>query len=63
MVVGAIVIGPAVEAMRNGGGGRETVLILAAAYDVLALSLATGLSVYKPGGRRRSRARALAASA
>jgi uncharacterized membrane protein len=55
MVVGALVIGPALEAMRHGGGGRESVLILAAAYDVLALSLATGLSVYKPGGRRRRR--------
>jgi uncharacterized membrane protein len=64
MAVGALVIGPALETMRNGGGGRETVLILAAAYDVLALSLATGLSVYKPRGRRRaSRRRPVAARA
>jgi uncharacterized membrane protein len=66
MAVGALVIGPASEAMRHGGGGRENVLILAAAYDVLALSLATGLSVYKPGGRRRGRGarrRAVAARA
>jgi uncharacterized membrane protein len=54
MAVGALVIGPALEAMRHGDGGRETVLILAAAYDVLALSLATGLSVYKPGRPRRA---------
>jgi hypothetical protein len=57
MAVGALVIGPALETMRHGGGGRENVLILAAAYDVLALSLATGLSVYKPGGRQGSRGR------
>lgn len=65
MAVGALVIGPALEAMRHGGGGRENVLILAAAYDVLALSVATGLSVYKPGGRRRraARRRAVAAGA
>jgi hypothetical protein len=30
----------------------ETPLILASAYDVLALTLATGLSVYKPRRRR-----------
>jgi uncharacterized membrane protein len=64
MAVGALVIGPASEAMRNGSDGQETVLIVAAAYDVLALSLATGLSVYKPGGRRRAaRRRAVAARA
>ena len=50
--------------MRSGAGGRENVLILAAAYDVIALSLATGLSVYKPRGRRRAaRRRAVAAGA
>jgi hypothetical protein len=52
ILVGAFVIGPSTEAMIDGEGGRETVLIVAAAYDVLALSLATGLSVYKP--RRRA---------
>jgi uncharacterized membrane protein len=53
ILVGAFVIGPSEAAMTDGEGGRETVLIVAAAYDVLALSLATGLSVYKP--RRRAR--------
>jgi hypothetical protein len=48
ILVGAFVIGPSEAAMADGEGGRETVLIVAAAYDVLALSLATGLSVYKP---------------
>jgi len=53
IVVGALVIGPATAAMRAGDGGRETVLIAAAAYDVVVLALATGLSVFKPGGRLR----------
>jgi uncharacterized membrane protein len=48
ILVGAFVIGPSGATMREGGGGAELVLILASAYDVLALSLATGLSVYKP---------------
>jgi uncharacterized membrane protein len=52
ILVGAFVIGPSEAAMTDGEGGRETVLIVAAAYDVLALGLATGLSVYKP--RRRA---------
>ena len=48
ILVGALVLGPATEAMQTGEGGRETVLIAGAAYDVLALALATGLSVFKP---------------
>ena len=39
--------------MTDGDGGRETVLIVAALYDVVALSLAVGLSVYKPRARLR----------
>lgn len=54
ILVGALVIGPATAAMREGRGGAEAVLVLASAYDVLALTLATGLSVYKPGRRRRA---------
>ena len=57
ILVGAFVLGPAVEAMQTGAGGRETTLILGSGYDVLALSLAVGLSVFRPrlrpGGRRR----------
>jgi hypothetical protein len=53
ILVGALVIGPSEAAMLDGSGGRELVLILASGYDVLALCLATGLSVYKP--RRRTR--------
>ena len=52
IVVGAFVIGPATEAMTDGRDGSEAVLVLASAYDVIALCPATGLSVYKPGRAR-----------
>jgi hypothetical protein len=52
IVVGALVIGPATAAMADGSGGREAVLIAASAYDVVALSVATALSVFKPRRRR-----------
>jgi len=48
MAVGGVVINPALAITLAGGDGT-TRLIAAAAYDVLALSLATGLSVFKPG--------------
>jgi hypothetical protein len=48
MVVGALVIGPS-----EGRPGREGLIVAGAAYDVVALTLATGLSVFRPGGRRR----------
>jgi uncharacterized membrane protein len=50
MLVGALVIGPS-----GGRDDREALLIAAGAYDVLALCLATGLSVFKPGRRRVGR--------
>ena len=53
ILVGAFVLGPGTEAMRSGQGGAEARLIAGAAYDVTALTLATGLSVFKPRGRRR----------
>jgi hypothetical protein len=34
--------------LRAGDGGGEWVLVAASAWDVLALSIAVGLSVYKP---------------
>ena len=49
MVVGGVVIGPALEAMLHGRGDTTARLIGAAAYGVLALALATALSVFKPG--------------
>ena len=55
ILVGALVIGPGTEAMRTGDGGAEARLIAGAAYDVVALTLATGLSVFKPRRRRRVR--------
>jgi Predicted integral membrane protein (DUF2269) len=63
ILVGAFVIGPATESMRSGDGNAEAVLIAAAAWDVLALTVATALSVFKPGGRRRQRAKGTAAEA
>jgi hypothetical protein len=56
ILVGALVLGPGTEAMRSGGGGAEARLIAGTGYDVVALTLATGLSVFKPGRRRRPRA-------
>jgi uncharacterized membrane protein len=58
ILVGAFVIGPGTETMRSGAGGAETRLIAASAYDVIVLSLATALSVFRPrfrGARRRDR--------
>jgi Predicted integral membrane protein (DUF2269) len=48
LLVGSFVIGPTNPAARSGDGDAQLILILASAYDVLALSLATGLAVYKP---------------
>jgi hypothetical protein len=53
ILVGAFVIGPATEAMHDGASGRETTLILAATWDLLALTTATVLSVFKPRGTLR----------
>jgi hypothetical protein len=57
MVVGTLVL-PSADELRSGSGDPESWLIAGAAYDVVALSLATGLAVYKPG--RRSWLRRLA---
>jgi len=55
ILVGALVLGPGTETMRTGGGGAEARLIAGSAYDVAALTLATGLSVFKPRRRRGAR--------
>ncbi|MFN2445868.1 MAG: hypothetical protein ABR606_09860 [Vicinamibacterales bacterium] len=55
MVVGGLAIGPAQEAMLRGGADATVQLIAAGAYDVIALAVATGLSVFKP--RRTLRVR------
>jgi hypothetical protein len=62
ILVGALVIGPGTEAMRTGDGGAETRLIAGAAYDVAALTVATGLSVFKPRRRRARRAAVIEAA-
>ena len=49
MIVGGLVIGPAQDVMLAGIRDTSRQLIAAASYDVLALSLATGLSIFKPG--------------
>ena len=49
MIVGGVVIGPAQDVMLAGTRDTSQQLIAAASYDVLALSLATGLSIFKPG--------------
>jgi hypothetical protein len=49
MAVGGLVIGPALTVTLSGTGDATPRLIAAAAYDVLALAVATGLSVFKPG--------------
>jgi hypothetical protein len=60
MAVGGLVIGPALAQMLNGGPDRTTQLIAAASYDVVALTTATVLSVFKPGGAFSRRAVAAA---
>ena len=65
ILVGALVLGPQTAAMADDGSGSEIALVVGSAYDVVALLLATGLSVFKPSntatraaGRRGARARA-----
>jgi hypothetical protein len=53
MLVGGLWIGPALATAHAGGSSATTYLIAAGAYDVVALAVATGLSVFKPGGRLR----------
>lgn len=57
MFVGALVIGPALVATLQHGSDNTSRLIAAASYDVLALSAATALSVFKPGKPIPSRTR------
>lgn len=52
ILMGAVVLGPGTDAMRNGEGGAEARLIAGSAYDVWALLVSTGFSVFKPRRRR-----------
>jgi uncharacterized membrane protein len=49
LLVGALLLGPSIDEMRGGDGDAGGVLVAGAAYDVIALTLATTLSVFKPG--------------
>ena len=51
IAVGALVLDGAMEAGLAGNSGAEPRLIAGAAYDVAALTVATVLAVFKPGGR------------
>jgi hypothetical protein len=53
ILMGAFVIGPSVEQMRDGSGGVEGRILLGASCDLVALGTATVLSVFKPGKARR----------
>lgn len=55
MLVGGFAIGPAQDVMLRGGPDASGRLVAAGAYDVLALAVATGLSVFKPGRPFRRR--------
>ena len=54
ILVGALIIGPSLATTLQHGEDTTTRLIAAAAYDVLALAVATTLSVFKPGTAFRS---------
>jgi Predicted integral membrane protein (DUF2269) len=49
MLVGGLVIGPSQAALLAGARDARWPLIMAASYDVIALTVATALSVFKPG--------------
>ena len=53
LLVGAFVIGPASSQMLDGEGDTTGRMIAGAAYDVVALTVATALGVFKPGRRFR----------
>jgi hypothetical protein len=53
ILMGALVLGPGTDSMRNGDAGVEARLIAGSAYDVCALLVSTGFSVFKPRRTRR----------
>jgi hypothetical protein len=55
MLVGGFVLGPASNQMLDGGADATDRLIAGAAYDVVALTVATALGVFKPGQPFRRR--------
>jgi hypothetical protein len=57
IVMGAFVLGPSVDQMRDGSGDLEGPIMLGASWDLVALGTATVLSVFKPGNARRDKPR------
>jgi hypothetical protein len=57
MVVGGTVLAPGMARLEDGGNDGNALLIAGATYDVIALSVAVGLSVFKPGRRLGGRTR------
>jgi hypothetical protein len=55
LLMGAFVLGPSVDQMRDGSGGVEGRILLGAIWDLVALGTATVLGVFKPGNARRGR--------
>lgn len=51
IAVGALILNGGMNAMLSGQGGAEGPLIAGAAFDVVALTVATALGVFKPGVR------------
>jgi hypothetical protein len=49
LLVGAFVISPASAQMLDGNGDTTGRLVAGATYDVVALTAATALAVFKPG--------------
>jgi hypothetical protein len=63
ILLGALMIGPAIEAMRDDpDAGVEWRIVLAASIDVVLLSTSVALSVFKAGGQRSSKYRRHSAS-
>jgi cytochrome bd-type quinol oxidase subunit 2 len=55
ILMGALVIGPAIDAMRDDPeAGAEWRIITAATLDVILLGTSVVLSIFKPGGRVRA---------
>jgi hypothetical protein len=63
ILLGALVIGPSIEAMRDDPqAGVEWRIVAAASLDVVLLGTSAVLSVFKPGGQRSPKYRRQSAS-
>ena len=52
ILVGAFILGPSLEQMRDGSGDVDGRILAGAVWDLIALGTATVLSVFKPGKAR-----------